>query len=216
LSLGLSIGIISMLALVIDRSPWKIGVATIMAGQVGASCLLSVLIMLRRKSMPISLAYIPAFPVNLREKWSQIGPIDRRRIRILSCGLLLAGVFLGINFLESARTRFMTEFYILGGGGLAEDYPREAAAGEPVVLGVGIHNLEDSPAVYSITVNTDHQQDVTYKELSLTQGEQWQGEVEFIMDHPGRDQFVELLLERANYPFPYRALRIWIDVQPAE
>jgi uncharacterized membrane protein len=216
LSLGLSIGVISVLALVIDRSPWKIGVATIMAGQVGITLLLSILIVLRRRSIPGRQACVPAFPENLREKWAQIGPADRRRIAVLTCGILLAAVFLGINFLESASTRFMTEFYIFGSSGLAEDYPREVAAGEPAVLSVGIHNLENSSAVYSIMVETDYRQKMAYQEITLLQGQQWQGEVEFIMDRPGDNQLVELFLGRESYPFPYRALRIWVDVQPAK
>ena len=41
-------------------------------------------------------------------------------------------------------------------------------------------------------------------------------EIGFALPQPGVDQLLDILFARENYPFPYRALRIWLNVLPDE
>ena len=108
----------------------------------------------------------------------------------------------------------MTEFSILGAEGLAEDYPRKVNVGETISLIAGINNLEGESATYTIMLKYNDQQLVSYDNLTLQKDSKWQGEIVFAMPQTGEDQPVDILLARENYPFPYRALRIWLNVQP--
>lgn len=108
----------------------------------------------------------------------------------------------------------MTEFYILGAEGLAEDYPRDVNVDDTINLIVGINNLENESATYTIMLKFNDQQLVSYDTLILQKDSKWQGEIMFAMPQPGEDQPVDILLTRENYPIPYRALRIWLNVQP--
>jgi len=214
LSLGLSVALLSILALLIDRSPWGIGIWTITLGQSGVILLLATLGYIRGLSLSGSLAYVPTLATYLRSWWSNLQKIDRRMISLLIAVLLIASLIVGFNFYLSDSTRFMTEFYILGVEGLAEDYPRKVDAGETINMIAGINNLEGESATYSIMLKYSDQQLVSFDNLTLQKDSKWQGEIVFAMPQTGEDQPVDILLARENYPFPYRTLRIWLNVQP--
>jgi len=212
LSLGLSLSVVSVLALFLDRALRRFDVSAITCGQLGVILILSVLVIFRRFFIPNNLAYDPSLSQAIHSLISRMRKVDRRRISIVLCGILIIGSLLGLNFIEAANSRFMTEFYILGADGLAEDYPREVNVGELVRLAAGINNLEKDSASYSITIRTRDQQYSNDETLTLQAGEKWQGELVFNMQQSGEDQPVDILLDRANYPSPYRALRIWLNV----
>lgn len=212
ISLGLSLAVVSMLAFVIDRSPWAIGIVSISVGQVGLILFLSAMVMIRKlsisKNMENGLTLVPS----ISSTWIA-SRFKLRWIGFLIAGLLVSAVMIGANFLEYSNSTHMTEFYILGSDGLAENYPGNVEVGEKLYFTVGINNLENDPAAYSIVIKSKDQQLANYEHLSLLEGETWQGRLEFEMPQPGDDQPVDILLARENYPFPYRALRIWLNVR---
>jgi len=212
LSLGLSLSVVSILALFLDRALRRFDVSAITCGHLGVILILSVLVIFRRFFIPNNLAYAPSLSQAICSLISHMRKADRRRITVILCGTLIIGFLLGLNFLGAANSRFMTEFYILGAHGLAEDYPREVEVGEPVHLAAGINNLEKDSASYSITIRTKDQQYSNDETLTLQAGENWRGELVFMLQQPGEDQPVDIILNRVNYPSPYRALRIWLNV----
>jgi uncharacterized membrane protein len=212
LSLGLSLSVVSILALFIDRALRRFDISAITCGQLGVILVLSVLVIFRRLYIPGNLAYVPGLSQAICSLVSRLRKADRRRLAILLCASLVIGTLLSLNLIAAASTRLMTEFYILGADGLAEDYPREVEVGEPVRLTAGIHNLEEDSATYSIAIRTRDQQVSKHETLTLQAGEMWQGELVFKLQQSGEHQPVDILLDRANYPAPYRALRIWLNV----
>ncbi len=216
LSLGISVSVNSILALIIDRSPWEIGIISITFGQFWVISFFSSLALIRRVFASENLAYASTLVSDLRSLWSFMRMLDRRRIVIPIFGLLIIVSLVGLNFLETSSSRFMTEFYILGAEGLAEDYPWDVEVGEPVTLTAGINNLERDPATYAITIRANNNLLAKSEPVILEVGDSWQGKIVFTMPYPGEDQPVEILLNRAKYPTPYRALRIWLNVHPKD
>lgn len=215
LSLGLSLALISILALLIDRAPWRIDMLTVTVGQVGVILLLVGCVGIRRNFIPGNLAYMPNITPHLSTAWSYLRDFSHRKMGILFIGLFFTGILLSLAFVQSARKEVMTEFYVLGPGGLAEDYPRDIRVGEPLYLTVGINNLEGELSTYSITFIAGQQVVAVYGPLAIRAGQHWQGQLSFEMLQPGQDQPVEILLNREDYPAPYRALRLWLNIQPA-
>jgi uncharacterized membrane protein len=214
LSLGLSVAVNAILALIIDRSPWEIGILSITFGQFWVISFLSALVLIRRIFTSKNLPYCPTLVSDLRSWWLFMRMVDWRKIAISILGILFIGLIVGLNLFQTSSSRFMTEFYILGAEGLAENYPRDVEVGEPVTLTAGINNLERDPATYSITIRANNNLLAKSEPVILQAGDEWQDQLVFVMPYLGENQPVEILLNRANYPAPYRALRIWLNVYP--
>ncbi len=78
-----------------------------------------------------------------------------------------------------------TEFYILGTGGKAADYPTQLKVGEEANLIVGIINHEKEETSYRIEIKIDG---VGYSQLGpivLEQSEKFEQKATFTMDKPG-------------------------------
>ncbi|MBA7692249.1 hypothetical protein ES703_100812 [subsurface metagenome] len=106
-----------------------------------------------------------------------------------------------------------TEFYILGLGGKAMDYPQQIKVGEEGKVIVGIINHQQEATGYWIEVRIDG---VKYNETApilLDNDEQWEGLVGFAADSPGDNKKVEFLLYRNNDTTPHlEPLHIWVNV----
>jgi uncharacterized membrane protein len=225
ISIGASVALIPLMALLLDALPgglrpwpvvvaesvWIAGCALAAVWQraqapedsvrvsVGTPGLFSVRRWLRRLSWPERIAY-PA---------------------ILAVVVVASGLSLGTLLLPT-HDDLMTEMYVLGRGGLAEQLPRQVTTGEPVSVTLGVVNRELSRQTYRFEAWTTDawspQQRaalVAPMSLSLVPGEQIEWPLTWAMAQPGDDQVVDLLLYLDGRPQPYRRLRLWLDVQPA-
>jgi len=108
-----------------------------------------------------------------------------------------------------------TEFYILGPGGMAYDYPTEVASGEESVVIVGIVNHEYRPVNYTMLIEFNNRT-MLETEATLNHNETWERPTGYVLDDPGPDQKLEFLLYREdNFTAPYRDLHLWVNVSPA-
>ena len=136
----------------------------------------------------------------------------------------------------------LTEFYILGFNGKAQDYPIEFNMKNNQVTLVsygGVHNIasqsgkvtivivnhEQQMASYSIVVRIESEQvNITYAGQSVSQignielqhGEKWEQEIGFAPKHIGDNQNVEFLLYKDGNPYPENFLFLWINVTEAK
>jgi uncharacterized membrane protein len=114
----------------------------------------------------------------------------------------------------------MTEFYILGKEGLAEDYPREATVGEELSVTMGVSNLERQSKTYNVEVwAVDPWEDrrelvATAGPFTLDREASVEQAVTWAMPWEGDDQIVEFYLYTTDQEErdPYRALRLWLNV----
>ena len=79
----------------------------------------------------------------------------------------------------------------------------------------GVTNREQSQAVYAIVVRSGEQTLAVTQPFPLAKGETWEGPLTFSIPSAQDDQLVEILLARDGQLFPYRSLRLWLDVAPA-
>jgi uncharacterized membrane protein len=124
-----------------------------------------------------------------------------------------------------------TEFYILGPGGKAYDYPTSVQAGNSSTVIVGVVNHEYTLVNYimSISLNNTPMNNTTLKNnsrddfkliypilsmnLTLLHNETWEKPVSYVINHTGYRQKLEFLLyKERNFTSPYRDLHLWVNV----
>jgi uncharacterized membrane protein len=114
----------------------------------------------------------------------------------------------------------MTEFYMLGSEGLAENYPRQGAVGQPLQVTIGITNRERQAQTYRVEawvqdngIESRRQQVAAIAPLTLEPGETSEKPLAWRMPWAGQDQQVEFLLFRDLDPKPYRRLRLFLNIE---
>jgi uncharacterized membrane protein len=220
LALGLSVAWAPVLALVLDRLPWGIRLWPILVGELVSVALFAAVALGRGARLPAGAAYAPGRP-QPRVWWRDQPAADRWVYGVVAAALLVGAVAAATVFLVPSPDEFFTEFYVLGAGGLAEDYPREAAVGEALEVTLGITNRERHPLTYQVEVwAVDPWSEVqsrvgTAGPVALAPGETWEAPLTWQMPQAGEDQQVQFLLFRAGDAAPYRQLRLWLDVGEA-
>lgn len=214
LSQTLSVTLISILALVLNGFPWGFSLWSIVLGQSALILFLVIILMVLRFTSPGDQVYAPQLRLLPKVLWTTLRKKDQGLITLLAVTLLILGLGTTWIFVAPSDTEFMTEFYILGKGGMAEDYPRSTVVSEPIRLITGVANLEREPAVYWIIIKLGDRTIGGIEPFSLKSGETWRGQLSFAIPEVGDNQRVDILLGRENHEFPYRSLRIWLDVKP--
>jgi uncharacterized membrane protein len=220
LSFGLSVAVIPLLALLLDRLPWGIRPLPIALALAATILVLAAAAFVRRARLaPSDTAYAPPVP-DLAGWWRRL---DWRAQRLYVGGalllLLVAGAGIGALLLAEPSGE-LTEFYVLGSGGLAEDYPRAAVVGEEVVVTLGVANRERAARSYRVEIWAVDPWDADRRQLvgqagpfTLAHGQTIEQPVSWRMPWAGDDQTVEFLLFSGDDPHPYRQLRLGVDVR---
>jgi uncharacterized membrane protein len=211
LSFGLSAAVLPLLALVIDALPWGLRPMPI---TISLACFVVVasLVGIARRALlrPAEAALPPA--IAPRPWWGKLS----RSARLAYLGGALAfALVLGAGayaLLAPDPAGQLTEFYALGNGGLAEDYPREVAPGEAMQLTVGISNHEGVAARYRVEARSAQTLLAQAGPITLLDGASWQAPVRYTLSTAGNDQQVDLLLFRDDATTPYRTLHLRVNV----
>jgi uncharacterized membrane protein len=120
---------------------------------------------------------------------------------------------LGYSIAAPKAGEKLTEFYILGAEGKAEDYPRELAVGEEATVILGIVNHEDQEISYQIEIMIDGTEIEELGPLVLADDEKWEEQMSFVPQEASDNQRVEFLLYKSGEDEPYAALHLFIDVK---
>jgi uncharacterized membrane protein len=219
LSLGLSIVWVSVLALLLDVLPWGLRLWPILLGELLSSALFGAAAVWQRARMPAGEAFAPELTWQPGKWWGGLPWGDRRSYQLIFAALVLTALALAWTFLVPTPDEFMTEFYMLGAGGLAEDFPREAGVGEDIGVTLGVVNLERGPYLYRVEVwavdpwAEGHRQMVGAPEYTwLDKGDSREWPVSWQIPWAGDDQMVELLLFKGEESTSYRRLVLWMNV----
>jgi uncharacterized membrane protein len=211
LSFGLSVSLVPVIVLILDRLPWGISQWAIVASEGITYLLLWALAVWRKRRLPEEERYQVAINLDWRGWWQA----QDRTSWILYGVLILAlyGVAVGASVILFAPTpgERLTEFYALGSGGLAEGYPVEAIVGEPVTLTLGIANREGESATYRIEVRAAGVPVSWLGPIALDDEAVWEQDVSFSLSHAGEEQRIEFLLYRDAGEQPYRSLLLFMD-----
>jgi uncharacterized membrane protein len=220
LSLGLSVALVPLLALLLDALPWGLRLWPIVLGQGGLVLFLALAVALVRRFQPPGEAYAPDLRPDLRGWWRTLEKGERRLMLAMLAALLFAGSAAAYIFLVPSEAEFMTEFYVLGKEGLAEDYPRQAAVGEPLTVTMGVTNRERTAMSYRVEIWVQNGWDETRRQqvgalgpFELPAGETVEAPLAWAMPWAGEDQRVDVLLFAGEGAEPYRRLRLWVNVK---
>jgi uncharacterized membrane protein len=222
LSIGLSVALMPVLALLLDELPGRLGLWPIVVAVYGVTALGMAAALLQRSRLAPGTAYAPPLRWQPRAWWRGL-PLAERRIYAGMAGVLVFAAAAAIWILAvPSPGDFMTEFYMLGKEGLVENYPREAAAGEEIGVTLGVMNRERGAQTYRVEVwaadpwTADKRVQVAAEgPFELARGEAREWPVAWQMPWTGDDQVVELLLYTSDRTEPYRSLRLWLNVEPA-
>jgi len=217
LSLGLSIAVVPLIGLGLNYSPWGIRLNPTLAFVTLFIVLAAGVAAYRRLTLPSDEAM--GIPLNLAlPKWSRVRLADRLLWPLLV--LALVGLGVGTYFLASSSTgsEELTQFYVLGPSGKAEEYPRTVDVGDKFTLILGVVNHEGEEASYQVQAKMAGRLVVSLGSLQLANNEKWERPLVLTATQPGSNLKLEFVLYKGDSDAPYRTLHLWLDVdgQPPE
>ncbi|MFH1584413.1 MAG: DUF1287 domain-containing protein, partial [Actinomycetota bacterium] len=217
LSFGLSIAIVPLIGLILNYTPWGIRLYPILFSISAFILICSIITWYRRNKISEDKRFLISFEFDF-PKWKAIGKLDKFLSIILIISIISAiGMLIYVIAKPKIGERF-TEFYILGPGGMADNYPTELTIGETGKVIVGIINREYENVNYDVIINMGGEEINRLSSISLAHDEKWEKRVNIVPEEIGENIKVEFLLykgEGENIE-PYRELHLWIDVHGLE
>ncbi|MDP2931951.1 MAG: DUF1616 domain-containing protein [Chloroflexota bacterium] len=213
LSLGLSIVGVVFIGLALNYTPWGIRLHPLVIAVTLFILAVSVAAWYRRRQTNFRQDFnIRAALTNWRHQWTTSGRLCRSLIMVLLGAILLGGSALGYAMAKSPVNDAFTEFYILGTGGKADNYPRQLRPGEEgrVIIGIVSHELAET--TYRLEVAMAG---VKLSELappSLKPGETWQAVIVFTPQQTSDNQKVEFILYKGK-DNPGEVRYLWVNVR---
>jgi len=213
LSFGLSIVVAPLLGLILNYTPWGIGLYPMLVGVAAFIFVTSVIAWYRRSKLSEDKSVSTKIKIDF-SRWKTIN-IWNKALSIALALLILGSIgTLAYAIVTPKQGEKFTEFYVLGPNGQAEGYPTELSMGETgkVILGVVNHEGEDN-LVYNVELSIDGELKQVTGPLTLADEEKWEEEVSFIPDKMGENQEVEFVLYRQGEEESHKSLYLWVDVR---
>jgi uncharacterized membrane protein len=243
LSFGLSIAIVPLVGLALNYTPWGIRLDPIIISLAVFILVFTVLAHIRRAGLPAGERYEPPVREVLSATRKELFPAGSTRTdRILSVILLLAilaavGTTIFVIVVPREGERF-TEFFILGGKGMAADYPERVLVGRNNSMFIGIGNHEYRTVNYTVetyllamhfdevtnTSRIDSMDPLSRFSVPVADNQTVTLPYFFVVPGPGFNR-IEFLLFNETVPdgsvtgmnrinLSYRDLHLWITVYP--
>lgn len=243
LSFGLSIAVTPLIGLALNYTPWGIRLDPILVSLTLFSLAMAAVAWYRRLLLPAG----ERFSVPAREMLGaarnelfdpEATPLDRGLSALLLVSIVVAVATTAYVIAVPKEGEHFTEFYILGPGGKAADYPTDFAANSTQTLIVGVGNHEYREINYTVealllnqtfdartNTSTIHAAEPLDR-FTLTVPHNETREVVWNFSVPSPDyNRVEFLLFNETVPGPavtgadridasYRDLHLWVRVRP--
>lgn len=214
LSITLSIALIPPSALLLDRLPmFNINISSIVILDTVLISALFIAIRYRRWRIPEDQQFILQFDCDLIGWWASQDRFTRVLLIVLVAAFVIAVVALAVIVLIPSPKEYYTEFYILGPGGLAQNFLQTAQVDQPITTLIGISNNEDTKVRYHIEIYHDSRMIGKLGPFELDRGEMLEQPFTFTPSQADPDMLIEFLLFRDNLPEVYRKLHLWITVE---
>lgn len=225
LSFGLSIAVVPLLGLALNYTPFGIRLTPILGVLSIFTISLALGAVLRRYKLPED----DRFAVEFGAFFKSIEPFKTANTKIdkILTVVLIISIILAISMtfyviVTPKEGEKFTEFYILGPGGKAADYPTNLSVGEEGEVIIGVVNHEYAQVTYQLEVRQDGAV-IGEEYIALEHNETWESPFTFKAMKKGEDQKLEFLLfknpiEKSVYgeedkKEPYRSLHLWVDVK---
>lgn len=236
LSFGLSIAVVPLIGLGLNYTPWGIRLTPVVVSLAIFTIAMAAAAHWRRMSLPEEERFSIQFRETINTWKTEIladekSRLDKALTVILIITIIASVAALVYVIVTPKQGEKFTEFYILGPGGKAYDYPTSVLAGNRSTVIVGVVNHEYVPVNYtmSISLNNTPVNNTTIKDnfrddfdliypimslnLTLAHNETWEKPVTYAINHSGDQQKLEFLLyKEGNFTSPYRDLHLWVNV----
>ena len=140
---------------------------------------------------------------------------ESRTSKVLSVILILSilGAVSGTVYVivEPKVSEAFTEFYILGPGGMASDYPTNLTSGENGSLIIGIVNHENKKVSYHLVVTSDNIVQID-EVVTLNNQQTLEIPLNFTAGQPGSREMVFNLYKLPDDNNVYRSLHLWLNI----
>lgn len=238
LSMLASVAMVSTTALVLNFTPFGIRRVPVLVALTILTLLFSILAVQRRSSVPRRERFTPSVPAFGAGGWSIRGDSALSTavnlVVVVSLFLALATTAYALAAPPSAQGQTFTEFYLLSenesGELVANDYPSDLTAGEPVELTAAVENHEGQSQAYTVIVQQQRVENgrvVESEELrresqTLAAGQSWQYGHRITPTMEGENVRLTYLLYRGDAPRDatvenaYRNLRLYVDVSAGD
>jgi uncharacterized membrane protein len=158
LSFGLSIAVVPLMGLALNYTPWGIRLVPVVISVVTFTISMAAAAYWRRMSLPLE----ERFSIQFSEKVSSLkreiladdkGRLDKALTVILILTIIISIAALVYVIVTPKQGEKFTEFYILGPGGKAYDYPTSVEAGNKSTVIVGVVNHEYKLVNYTMRIS---------------------------------------------------------------
>ena len=214
LSIGLSVAVIPILALILDGFGIPIelhSVVVIESGLLWVAMVLSLII--RRRQLPTERFQWYFHPA-VSSWWDKQDRLTRMLLIALIVGVFTSLIAIGAISSASDAPNYFTEFYILNSDEKAVGYPRDVIVNQPVSFRVVIKNHETGPIEYKIEVTSGSQTSTPFDSIQLLPDQTFDQEVSFTPTESGTDRLVEFDLFRDDDDTAYRTVNLALNVNP--
>jgi uncharacterized membrane protein len=211
LSVGTSLALVPLLGLALHFTPWGIRLSTILVILCLWTLALAAVAWRQRQAEPPG--------ERMEVLWETVAEVFQRFRRpqdlvvpaVLTLAILVA-IWAMAERIWDPPPRTFTEFYILGAGGMLEDYPTTLEVGEPQEYTIGIANREGETIVYTVRAVLKSEEVGSVGPRRLADGESWEGLIRVIPTQEARDEKLELRLNRIRGGRPLETVHIFVDV----
>ena len=215
LSLGLSIVVAVFIGLLLDLTPWGIGLYSFLLSLSLFILLTSGIAWYARSRISPEERFgidfrLPLHSLSLTLRTA--GKWHRSLVIILLCVILGGSGALSYIMTKPVPKQPCTEFYILGIDGKAENYPQELAPGEESKIIVGIVNREHMEMDYRLEVMVDGDKLFELSPIQLMSEEKWERVIGFTTREVGNKQKVEFLLYKGSEQLS-EVRYLWVNVR---
>lgn len=217
LSFGLSIAVVPLIGLGLNYTPWGIRLTPVVISLAIFTIAMSAVAHVRRMSLAAEDRFFVPFREEVASLKREIQADDKSRLdRALTVILIitiLMSVFALIYVIVTPKQgEKFTEFYILGPGGKAYDYPTQVQVGNKSTVIVGLVNHEYALVNYTMHMNLDNSI-ILVENMTLPHNQTWEDPVSYVLNKTGDEQKLELLLyKEGNFTRSYRDLHLWVNV----
>jgi len=217
LSFGLSIAVVPLIGLGLNYTPWGIRLTPVVVSLALFTLAMAAAAHWRRLSLPSEDRLAIHFRKNMSLLKQEIlteekSRLDKALTIILVITIMLSIAALVYVIVTPKQGEKFTEFYILGPGGKAYDYPTQVQAGNKSAVIVGVVDHEYALVNYSLQMNLNNTT-ILRRNLTLQQNQTWQEPVSYVLTKIGDQQKLEFFLYKdGNLTAPYRDLHLWVNV----
>jgi len=153
LSFGLSIAIVPLIGLALNYTPWGIRLIPILISLTIFNIIFSTVAIYRRiNAFEPWIPWISIEKLKKELEWEQSSKLDKVLTVILIIAILTSIGTLAYVITHPKPGEAFTEFYILGPGGKAADYPTNLTIGEKGTVILGIVNHEHRNVTYYVQI----------------------------------------------------------------